>query len=403
MTAERVAYFAPDATQGCVTKRIAGFRDAGFEVTSFTFRRDRATDLGPVCENVDLGVVPDRRYLYRAFRTVWMLGRLWQSRGVLKASRVYYARMLDCALIAMLASRVFNPRARIFYEVADIRRILMSQGWDGRFARWLERRVLASCERVVVTSPAFTSRYLEPLQSYDGLSFLLENKIYADALPAVAAERRRNLAEVREGGDPIRIAWFGHLDCPETWRAIKETAARFPDRVAFYLRGYPIADEAEIRAASLAFPNIEFGGSFNNRRDLGSMYRQVDLVLGLDLTSREGNTWWLLPNSLYEAGAFGRPLITSAGTETADRVRKQGLGWVLEEPIAPSLAAFVEGFSWEEHARVVRQIATIEVEEFAGQAQLYELAEIMRSAMSWDAPDDPARRRPGARLSMLPG
>lgn len=387
MSRKSLAYFAPDATQGSVTKRIVSFQEHGLDVISFTFRRDRDSVLNPVCENIDLGVVPDRRYIYRAIKTLAVLGRLWNARDKLRTSPIYYARMLDSALIALLAKKFCNNNALLYYEICDIRKIMMDRGLAGRAARLLERLVLRNCDCVVVNSPAFLTEYFAPIQAYRGEAFVLENKVYASSLQAISEARAENLAQGRSGNDRLRVAWFGNLDCPETWATIQSTAAKYPEKISFYLRGYPIISEAEIRRAESALPNIEFGGPFNNRTDLTQMYSRVDAVLGLDLMNREGNSWWLLPNSLYEAGAYGRPLITSEGTQTASRVASGGTGWVLSEPVEASLAAFLDGFDWTHHARVARRVADAPVESFAGQGQVGELVEQMFSKIDRADPD----------------
>ena len=371
----RVAYFAPDATQGSVAKRIVCFQDMGAEVTSFTFRRDRESRFETKWRNVDLGVVPNEQYLRRMLHMPKVMQRLWAAREHLRAADVFYARMLDSALVAMIARRMFNPSAPLYYEVCDIRRVMMSPGKTGRTARMLERRVLGSARRVVVNSPAFVTEYMAPLQGYSGDSFLLENKIYATDLVPFVERRSAVIAKGETEGRtrPFTIAWFGNLDDPVTWHAIRTTAARFPDKVRFYLRGYLILPEAEVRAGLAAHPNIEYGGPFNNMTDLPDMYGRVDAVLGLDLMNQEGNSWWLLPNSLYEAGSFCRPLITSVGTVTATRVEERNTGWVLAEPVAETLPALVESLAPDSYRAVELNLARTDPSIYAGQDQFEEM------------------------------
>jgi succinoglycan biosynthesis protein ExoL len=374
---DKLLYFAPDATQGSVTKRIVSLQDEGFEVTSFTFTRDRPSVLSPVCDNIDLGAVPSEQYAKRILHIVRTIGRFRPYRALFKEARIFYARLLDVALIATLLRRLYNPDAKLYYEVCDIRRVFVDPGMKGKLARAAERWLLKRTDCLVVNSPLFVSEYFKPVQKYTGRTFILQNKVFARDL-SIFSDLREQL-HVPDEDRPIVIAWFGNLDDPFTWQAIKAVAERFPQKVRFYLRGYIILDEGEFRAALKALPNIEYGGPFNNRTDLQDMYGRVDVVLGLDLMDQDGNSWWLLPNSLYEAGAYAKPLITSAGTATADKVREYGSGWVLEEPLHETLVQFVETFTWADYRQVMKTLSDTDPAVFAGQDEVKDLARVMRA------------------------
>ena len=47
-----------------------------------------------------------------------------------------------------------------------------------RFYAGVERRVLARCDLLVISSPGFMKHYFKPMQKYAGNCFLVENKLY---------------------------------------------------------------------------------------------------------------------------------------------------------------------------------------------------------------------------------
>ncbi|MCZ3222505.1 glycosyl transferase family 1, partial [Acinetobacter baumannii] len=62
---------------------------------------------------------------------------------------------------------------------------------------------------LVVSSPDFVSRYFAPVHGFAGPWHLLENKVIAHRLAAVAHRLERR----RVAGPPWLIGWFGTLRC----------------------------------------------------------------------------------------------------------------------------------------------------------------------------------------------
>lgn len=367
-----IVYFAPDGTQGSVAKRLVSFIGAGFNVTSFTFGRDRPATITLPPTHIELGIVWSDRFFLQLVRAAASLPAFWRSRKALRSADVFFARMLHMALIAVLLRMFFNRGARLYYEVCDIRRGMVEPGARGKVARWLERRVLAASECVVVMSRAFVTEYFEKIQGYDGQYFLLESKTYSPQMTDLRKSREAARKNIRR---PLAVAWCGNLDDEELWEAIKVAARSDPSDVFFHLHGYILIDERRFNEDIAAFPNISYAGPFDNRTDLFDIYSTVDAVLGIDLTSRNGNSWWLVPCAFYEAGAFGKPLICTAGTETARRVTELGCGYVLQEPIRDLLTEWVRNFDARQHERIVDHILSLDPKIFAGEDQLRDFAQ----------------------------
>jgi len=111
---------------------------------------------------------------------------------------------------------------------------------------------------------------------------------------------------------------------------LDEMTRRANGALIVILRGRPALDQMpnfhEVVAAS---PWMSFGGSYA-ADDLPSMYADVHFAWAVDYFDEGKNSDWLLPNRLYEAGAYGVPVIVRAGTEAARWALQKKLGIALD-------------------------------------------------------------------------
>ncbi len=364
--ARLLACFAHERGDARVRKRIAALQARGWSVQGYMFHRlrDREDPL-PFWENVELGVTENRHYLKRCFVIVGSLRILWQHRKRLGDVRVIYAVNTDNALLA-LAARWMGGRGRrriglrpppLVLELADIQPAMLGTGLGSRVLRAFERWVLRRSALLVTTSPGFVREYFTPLQGYRGPVFLLENKVYPSAglLPASAVEP----GPVRDG-KPWVIGLFGALRCRRSLEMMRTLAVRFPDRLHFYLRGYPSgADAASLAALLEGLPNLEWGGAYQYPGDLPDMYGRIDFNWTFDFSDAGANSVWLLPNRLYEGGLFACPALAGATTETGRWVTQHDAGWIFAEPLEAGLTSFFETLSttnWQEKKASSRQL-----------------------------------------------
>jgi succinoglycan biosynthesis protein ExoL len=373
-----LSYFGPDRSQGTVMKRIQSFLDQGWDVTGYTFKRQRqAGQFDPFWNNVDLGEIANGRYLRRLIQLAGAALKAAQPAKGLKSADIIYARNLDLALIALTARALSGSKALVCYEVNDIRGLFVGRGWRSKLARWLERRVLKRADWLVTSSPWFQSEYFEKRQGFRGPTFVLENRIYDAGDGAIATARAALSAPDRLGAGPLTIGWFGVLDCTQTWDALKAVSAKYGDQVHIYMRGFPEYIDEEFYRLVAERPNLEYGGKFNNRVELPAMYERVDVVCGFDFKEPGANSTWLMPNSFYESGAFCRPLLAYEGTATAQSVLTLNGGWALRLPLTPALDAFVEGFDRADWRAKVDSLAATPLSLYAGQDQFLQLVSIL--------------------------
>jgi succinoglycan biosynthesis protein ExoL len=358
-----VIYFASDSTDGKVIHRIDGLMKLGFNVVGCSYRRDKYNrEFTPFWNNIDLGIAADHAYARRILGLFAGLCRLWLHRRTISDADLILARNIDMAVLAFLARALASGRAPVVYEVLDVHRFFLGDRLLNRTLRILERWVLRRSAALIVSSPAFVSEYFQPMQNYRGRWFLLENRV-----PAAAARRRgrTSTSASRGRGQSWVIAWSGTLRCLRSLDILVAVARRNRGRVEIHMRGRPT--ELELAAFLERIedePNVFYGGPYKSPDDLADVYASVDLNWCIDLYDAGKNSDWLLPNRLYEGGAFSVPALALSGTETARVVSALGTGWVLAEPLVESLTALLTALTPETYAARRQRFAKLPPETF---------------------------------------
>ncbi len=337
----KLAFFAHDANETVVIKRTKAFQSAGATVIGFMFHRERGEDLpSPAWQNISLGSTIDRNYLARLPKLAIGLWRVLRNRRELRDCDVIYARNFDMMAIATAAKWLTRSSAQLAYEVLDVQRAFVGRGALPSLFRWCERRLLASCDMLVVSSPMFMTRYFVPQQQYAGAWYLLENKVPASLLaniPEVAVQRPAV-------GRPWIIGWFGRLRCPKSLEILSRLATAHPDKVTVQIRGAPSEEDISketLTAMTSGRTNFQYGGAYESPRDLRALYSQVHFTWAIDFLDEGSNSDWLLPNRLYEGGLFDAISLARDGTATGDMIARDGLGITLREPIEESLSEWL--------------------------------------------------------------
>ena len=389
-----IACLAFERGDARVKKRVAALQAQGWRVKGYMFHRIRdKVDPPPFWENVELGITENRKYLKRAFVLLFSLRILRQHRAALREASVFYVVNTDNALLA-LAARVMARRpggpAPMVLELADVQPAMLGMGLRGKVMRAVERFVLRRTAMLVTTSPGFVKNYFTPLQRFTGPVFLLENKVYPSTGitapdPSESDPTKPLTPTTRQparGGKPWVVGLCGAFRCRRSIELMRELAAQFPDRLHFYLRGYPSGtDAAGIAALLEGLPNLEWGGAYQYPGDLADIYGRIDFNWTFDFADAGANSAWLLPNRIYEGGLSGCPALADAATETGRWVEDNAAGWTFAEPFASTLASFLENLTesaWQEKqaccAQLPRDLTCGEADYTALSATLTKLA-----------------------------
>jgi len=358
--APRVAFFGHDCTESTVIKRARAFAACGVAVEGFTFRRQKFNrDYVPEWRDTNLGRTVDRNYALRLVRLVQALPILWRARRRLARADFFYARNLDMCALALFARRIAGNPAPLAYEVLDVQRVFTGKGLVPFLFRFAERLVLRRMDLLVVSSPAFLSRYFTPVQGFVRPSHLLENKIF-DLDDRIRAGRPtpghpRGPACPPDG--PWVIAWLGNLRCPRSPELLCRIAKRLGARVRIHVHGYPTETGLERFLELIAgYDNIVYFGEYRSPDDLQRIYDRAHFAWAFDYLDQGSNSDWLLPNRLYEGCYFGAPALAAQGTATGTRVAELDAGWTFAEPVDEAVSDFLERLEPEAYVATRRHL-----------------------------------------------
>ncbi|WP_374575543.1 glycosyltransferase [Phenylobacterium sp.] len=365
-----VAYFVHDVWDASVAKRVHMLLAGGARVDVAGFRR-RAQVRGQVdgAPVLDLGRTADAALAKRAGLVVWraLTAPIWARR--FKNDEVFVARSLELLTLAWAAKVALGGRRALVYECVDIHRLLLSDGLAGRVLRAWERFLLKRSDLVITTSPAFVSQYLAARQGLSAPHLLVENKPLAPAEPPPPRP---------PAGPPWRIGWFGMIRCARSLRILCELADALGPRVEVLIAGRVAETEiADMQGVLAAHPGVTFVGPYGPE-DLGRLYGQVHFTWAIDFFEEGLNSSWLLPNRLYEGGAFGAPPLALASVETGRWLEKRGAGVLLPDDVLPALKTFFAELTPDAYVRQTAALQAIPRDQLvAGQADADGLVEAL--------------------------
>ncbi|MWD28437.1 glycosyl transferase [Aquicoccus sp. SCR17] len=343
----RIEVFGFDVAEISQVRRIRALMSLGHEVHSFTMSRgNMAPGDAPDWPNTHLFHTVNENLPRRAAVVAGSVARMARHRRRLQAADLIIARNLDMLAIAWAARAMAGAgHVPLVYECLDIHGALCRADAAGRAMRAAERALLDRIAMLVVSSPGFVRDYFGPVQAYRGPWALWENRL------AAGAELPPRPTMVAAPGGPLRLGWVGTIRCGPSLALLAEVADRMGPAVEIRIHGVVHRHALpEFDAVVGARRNMSFHGPYRYPQDLPAIYGGCDLVWAQDLWQRGGNSDWLLPNRIYEAGWAGCPAIAVAGTETGRRVAGDGLGWVLPQARAEALAALLARLGREEIA-----------------------------------------------------
>jgi succinoglycan biosynthesis protein ExoL len=326
-----IVIFAFDLAEAAQQKRIAMLRAEGHAVRTISFRRRNMDAQTIDVPNLDLGDMPNQRFLLRLWLLARAIPKVVMARRFMGAPDLIIARNFDLLALAWIARRGQVP---LIYECLDIHSLMTGDTAVNKIMRRVERFLMRRSQLLWTSSPGFLSQYFEKIQNHTGPSVIVENKLWFSPKPAV----RPSIAERPDGDGPLVLGWVGSIRCQASFDILCETARALPQTLRIEVHGnihhHAVAN---FDATVAALDNVTYHGPYRYPDGLAQVYGRCDIIWGQDLWQRGGNSDWLLPNRIYEASWHGCPTIAVADTETGRRVASQGLGPVLQSPNAENL------------------------------------------------------------------
>lgn len=290
------------------------------------------------------------------------------------------ARNLEMLAVATAVGRKMG--VPVAYEVLDIHRLML--GALGGLLRSIERGLMRDIALLLVSSPAFLKSYFERFQFHAcrPRTALIENKVLnlepeASLPPAVPRT-------APQPGRPWRIGWLGMLRCRKSLAILSRLAARRPDLVRIEIFGRPTKEVSDDLKWNLP-DEVYFGGAYQPG-DLADIYGRMHFNWAIDYFEEGLNSRWLLPNRLYEGGCHDVVALALNSTETAQWLRRLGLGVVLDDP-EKELENFLEKLTPLDYLKLRQAAVSAPREAFqAGRGECDRLGRLLRAAIGGREP-----------------
>ena len=385
----RVLLLAHDLSNAAVHRRAAMLRAGGAMVVVAGFRRtDEPITHVAGCAAIDLGRTFDGRFAQR----IWSVAReailLARRRALFTGIDVIIARNLEMLAIAVIGRKLCRPRPVLVYECLDIHRLLVDKGIIGNCMRFGEGWLARSAAALLTSSPAYVSHYFEPLSRVRLPVRVIENKTFE-----MDGVRRSADMPSRQPGPPWVIGWFGMMHCAQSLKILGELVQQSGGTIEAVLRGRPDRDQLEDFDRYVSeTPGLRFLGPYTNPGDLGRIYSDVHFTWAIDLFGEGHNSEWLLPNRLYEGGAFGSVPIAMERVETGRFLNRLGIGVTIKEPLHRSLGEFFANLTPAGYRALESAVARVpRVTWVCGREDCKALVDYLRS-LKHDADADSAQR-----------
>ncbi len=355
----RIAFFGHNAQDAAVKRRIGSLQLTGSDVRGYTMRRDAAASCD--WDNVDLGRTYDGAMWQRLSSIVRAFPRLRPHYEELRKADIWVARNLDMLILAAATHKVCGASAPLVYECLDIHHLMTRSDALGSVMRAIERRLIKSSERIIVSSPGFIREYFDVHHRDQYQASIIENRLPPGSVP----DGRPPLGEQKAEHEPIVIGWYGNLRCRRSMKLLRTIAQRMPDRVRVLLYGNPsLFDLPNFMELVQDLPNLEYRGKYRYPDDLERIYGELDLIWAGDFHDARFNSRWLLPNRVYEGGYFGVPPVAPEDSETGRWVSSRSSGWTVNNPLEDSLTDLLKGLSHAQIHAQRRQLLALDRDRF---------------------------------------
>jgi len=350
----RLAYFVHDLGDPAVARRLAMLRP--YLASAIIIGFHRAATPPALVEGwpvLALGRTKDGKLRQRAVAVVQNLFLLPQLRRHLAGTDVIMARQLEMLTLATAARRIHAKSAALVYECLDIHRMMLGTGAASAALRFAEGRLLHAAELLVVSSPAFVEEYFTPRHNFLPPVCLIENKVLQE-------EIIHGTSAPLPPGPPWRIGWYGVLRCRRSLKLLIALSNALPGQIIVELRGRPArAAIPDFDTLVAAAPHVIFHGAYDRQRDLADMYRSIHFTWAIDFYEAGQNSAWLLPNRLYEGGAYGAVPLAMAGVETGRWLARENAGILFGDSLAEELLAFFSNLSPRAYAATRENLQSI--------------------------------------------
>lgn len=260
----------------------------------------------------------ERNFVKRSLESRSLLRR---SSRILKERRpeMIYVSGIECMPAARRMKRVCG--SHIVLEIAD----LPANSYTERFSflskplEALVNREVSSADSIVITSPYYYIDYYKHRTRFkEEEVFLFEN----------VPEQSVFSGFKKKPHDIFRVAFIGGVRYFDSIRTLFE-AGKGIDGLEVLIAGKG-PDYERVLELSKTYSNVKITGEYNYKKEIVSLYSEIDLVYAV-YNTKGINERLALPNKLYEAIVCEIPIVVSKGTCLELYVKELGVGFLVTD------------------------------------------------------------------------
>ena len=348
-------------------KRILAFKNNVAKLTIVSYYRIKNVEYE---NHYSLGKSSQKHYLRRFVKLIFDIPRLSKILSNNSEINIVYAWNFDIALLFVLTKLFSVRRYKFIYEVADIKPILLSDSFSGKFLRKLEQLILKHTDYLCVTSQSFITYYFDKYYHYKAQTHILENKVY----PVIDTALIKNEKNKINNDSKWKIGFVGIFRCNTSLQLLTEIAQNLSEKIEIVLAGRPEEHVIEMYNKLVELDNTTYLDEYQYPDDLPNIYSQIDIIWSADFSDLSVNSKWLLPNRIYEAGLFSVPqLCFSDNVAICKYIKSLNIGWVLEEANIESLIRFFSSLTYEQFQQIQSNYKVLPSNQFTGDGQVLSL------------------------------
>lgn len=233
-----------------------------------------------------------------------------------------HAGNLDMLFIAVIYKKIFNKKTNLIYEIGDIPNAVFNKSLLSNTLRYFEKKLLKDTKIIILTSPYFYSGYYNEIVD--------EEKVLV--IPNVPSKKilegYNDLITNKEKNSKFVVGFIGAVRYKKEIISLINVANKLDFNVQ--ISGVGIDYKPLLQKYSHN-KKVSFTGAYNYN-EIQSLYVNVDLIYSVYDVSKP-NVKLALPNRLYEAILFEKPIVVANGTKLAEFVKEKDIGFIVDSNI----------------------------------------------------------------------
>lgn len=302
-----------------LNKRIAEFRERGFDVELYGFDRCLNKNYG---EGVKVIGSFSNTMSYAKRIGIYVKGIRSLFKNKFPSGAIWYYQGLDVAMFATL----FNPNHAYIYEECDLVHTNVGNKLLLSVLEHIDKRIIKRSVKTVFTSEGFVEYHYGDIGKKPHNVVVVPNKLPSAMLAqtecSVVGRGDSGLQEMPH----LRFAFVGGLRYKALASIAGIIAGKFHNH-EFHFYGFVAPDFPKHLLPKGS--NVFYHGTFKSPDDLPKIYSNIDVLVSTYDVMRP-NVRYAEPNKLYESVFFRCPIVVSRGTFLARKVERLGIGYSVD-------------------------------------------------------------------------